>query len=444
MGTRISYIADKLRTSYWFIPALMLLGAAVLAWITVTIDENSDPEQLPWLGTLVYSGGADGAHALLGAIASSMITVAGVVFSIAIVTLQLASSQFGPRMLANFVRDRGNQLTLGTFVSSFLYSLLVLRAVRTEPETVPHLSVAVAVVLAVAGLSVLIYFIHHVSTTIQAPDMVDSIARELRRSIDALFPDPDEAEGARPPVPAREPGLPGGFESMARPIEAPSSGYVQVIDLEALVGVAQEHDLVIRLETRPGRFVVDNTRFALAHPAERVSDEVAEALAGAVVTGARRTAQQDIEFPIRQLVEIAVRALSPGINDPFTASTCVDQIGAGLCELARRELPSPYVMGEDGALRIVAGDPVTWERLVGSAFDQIRQCADFHVPVYVHVLESLTRIAGCVRDPERLDALRAEADLVMAAADENVPAEADRASVRRRYDELADVVGART
>jgi uncharacterized membrane protein len=167
-----------------------------------------------------------------------------------------------------------------------------------------------------------------------------------------------------------------------------------------------------------------------------VDDEVAQAIAKCVVTGARRTPQQDIEFPIKQMVEIAVRALSPAINDPVTATTCVDQTSAGLCELASRELPSPYVLDEAGRLRLVDGDPITWERLVGAGFDQVRQAADFHTLVYIHMLESLARIAGCVRSPERLDPLLREARLVVEAAGRNVEAEADRDVVEQRYDAL--------
>lgn len=436
MGTRIGYIADRLRTSYWFVPTVMLIAAAILAWVTIRIDEAADPEENPWIGWLVYSGGPDGAHEVLGAIASSMITVAGVVFSIAIVTLQLASSQFGPRMLANFVKDRGNQVTLGTFVAGFLYSLLVLRVVRAgETESVPHLSVTVALLLAVAGLSVLIYFVHHVATTIQAPNLIDAIADELRRSVHEIFPDPDAT-----PVSITDPALPRDFDEGSRRVGAGQVGYVQIIDLERLTAVAREHDLVIRVETRPGRFVVEHTAFTRAYPAGRVTEEAVESICAAITTGARRTAQQDIEFPVRQMVEIAVRALSPGINDPFTASTCVDQIGGGLCEIARRELPSPYVMDDEGALRVVASDPVTWERLVGGAFDQIRQCADFHAAVYIHLLESLTQIAGCVRDRSRLEPLLREARLVVEAAERNVVAEADQEVIEQRYDDLLAVV----
>ena len=435
MGTRIGNIGDRLRTSYWFVPTLMLVGAAVLAWTTIRIDEAANPEGLPGVGWLVYSGGPEAAHALLSVIASSMITVAGVVFSIAIVTLQLASSQFGPRMLANFVKDRGNQVTLGTFVAAFLYSLLVLRVVRAgQPESVPHLSVTVALLLAVAGLTVFIYFVHHVATTIQAPNLVDAIADELRLSVHEMFP---EAGGT--PAPPAAPGLPQDFDAESRTVRAGQVGYVQIIDIARLVRVAREHDLVIRVETRPGRFVVGHSVFARAYPAARVTEEAVESICEALTTGSRRTAQQDIEFPIRQMVEIAVRALSPAINDPFTASTCVDQIGAGLCEMAGREFPSTYVVDEDGALRVQWTDALTWERLVGGAFDQIRQSAAFHVAVYLNLLETLAQVAGCVTDRDRLEPLLREARLVVEAAERSVESEADQEVVEQRYDDLVAV-----
>jgi uncharacterized membrane protein len=439
MDTKFHFIAERLRTSYWFIPTLMLVGSAVLAWLTIQVDDATDPEKIPWLGEVVYSGGPDGVHALLSAIATSMITVAGVVFSIAIVTLQLASTQFGPRMLANFVKDRGNQITLGTFVAAFLYSVLVLRVVRTDDAaSVPHLSVTVALGLAVAGLVVFIYFVHHVATTIQAPNLVDAIADELRAGVDSMFPDVEDIEDAGRPT--GEPTLPDDFAQHSRRIPASQVGYVQVVDLEALTQVAREHDLVLAVETRPGRFVVGHSDFVRAYPAERVTVDAVEAIGAALTTGARRTPQQDIEFPIRQMVEIAVRALSPAINDPFTAGTCVDHIGAGLCEIARRRLPEPYIVDADGSLRVVVGDPLTWERLVGGGLEQIRQAASFHTAVYISLLETLVQVAACVRSPERLEPLMREGRLVWEAAERNVEAEADQEVVEQRYDALVAVV----
>ena len=197
MDTKASLVGERLRNGFWFTPALMLAGTTVLAFLTVAIDDNADPEKVAWLKPIVYSGGPDGAREVLGVIAASMIGVAGVVFSITIVSLQLASGQFGPRMLANFVRDRGNQVTLGTFISAFLYSLLTLRTLRSDPTSVPHLSVTVALAFAIAGLSVLVYYIHHVAVTIQAPTLIETItgtcARPWTRS------SPTSTASTRPP-----------------------------------------------------------------------------------------------------------------------------------------------------------------------------------------------------------------------------------------------------
>ncbi|HJR39309.1 MAG TPA: DUF2254 domain-containing protein [Nocardioidaceae bacterium] len=435
MAARFSFLRDRLRNSFWFTPALMTLGAVVLAVLTLTLDDHLSDEDLkaiPGLHTIVYSGGPDGAREVLGTIAASMITVAGVVFSITIVALTLASSQFGPRLLERFTRDRGNQLTLGTFIATFLYCLLVLRTIRTDqPESVPDVGVTVAVALAIAGLSVLIYFIHHVSMSIQAPSLVASIGGELRNGIHHLFPDADHLEDVEESTP---PDLPDTGE--ARRVEARSSGYVQILDLEGLVALACAHDLQLRIEVRPGRFVVPSSTLAHAWPAARVTDELAADIAAALVTGSRRTPVQDVEFPIRQLAEVAVRSLSPGINDPFTASTCVDEMSVGLCEAAGRAFPPRALADPEGVVRVVIGDPVTFGRLIGVAFDQVRQCADFHAPVYVHLLEALTRIAGCVTRPERMEPLLTEGRLVMEAACASVPSEADRQGIEERYDEL--------
>ncbi|WP_246907082.1 DUF2254 domain-containing protein [Isoptericola sp. S6320L] len=432
MGDVVDLVRDRLRSSYWFLPAVMLVVAAGLAWSTITLDQVTDPEDLPVVGPFLYAGSTEGAREILGTIAASMITVAGVVFSITIVTLQLASAQFGPRVLSTFMRDRGQQATLGTFVSAFLYSLLILRVLRSDDSSVPHLSVTVAVMIAVAGLLVLIYFVHHVAMVIQAPNLVAAIADELRRATDSLFPDPEPIEGVQRAPTQRV--LPADFEERARRVESGQVGYVQTVDLQRLLRICREHDLVIRLDTRPGRFVGRRSTVAVASPDARVVDGVAAEIAAALLVGARRSHQQDVEFPIQQLTEVAIRALSPSINDPFTASTCVEQAGAALCELATRRMPSPHLVDESGALRIVVRDPVTWDKLVGEAFDQVRQCAGSHVPVLIHLLESLARVASCVEQVERLQPLEREARLVLEAAEENVPAAADRQSVRRRYD----------
>lgn len=438
MRARLSFFADHLRGSYWFVPALMTVAAVLLSMLTLWVDGRLDGENQPWwLQHILYSGGADGAREMLNAIAGSMITVAGVVFSITIVALALASNQFGPRLLSNFMSDRGNQVTLGTFIAAFVYSLLILRKTRTgELERVPHLSVAVALLLAVAGISVLIYYIHHIAAKIQAPNLVASIGHDLHGYVDRLFP---HAAGLENGAVADAAPLPAGFDERARTVDASSSGYVGVVDLDALLALGREQDLLIRLETRPGQFVVRGTTLATAWPPDRADDQILAAVAESVVTGSRRTPMQDFEFPIQQLAEIAVRSLSPAINDPYTAVGCVEWLSSVLCELSDDRFPSPYLADTDGQLRVVIGSPVRFTDLLGGSFDAIRQSADFHTMVYVALLEALQDIATCAHGRDRLEQLLEQGRLVVEAAEQGVKQSADLETVRRKYDELVTV-----
>ena len=284
-----------------------------------------------------------------------MMTVTGLSFSLTMLTLQLASSQFGPRLLRTFMRDSGNQVVLGTFLSTFIYCLLVLRTVKgvEGASFVPHISVAFGLILAIASLAVLIYFIHHVAVSIRIEFILAELADEIRDSIARLFPEqlghepsPSEAERALQRMPA-------DFDRDARTIRLDASGYVQHIDDEALLRVAAEHDLIVRVDTRPGRFITRRDAILSAYPRERAPDEVADSLRSALILGPDRTPTQDIEFSLHRIVEIAQRALSPGTNDPTTALYCIDRLGEALLDLSERSLPTSMRFGEDDRLRVV-------------------------------------------------------------------------------------------
>ncbi|MYZ50329.1 DUF2254 domain-containing protein [Rhizobiales bacterium L72] len=388
---------DRLRTSFWFLPSAMAAAAVALSFGLVKVDAWVNAETVRRLGW-IYEFGPEGARAVLSAIASSMITVAGLTFSITMLTLQLASSQFGPRLLRNFMRDRGNQIVLGTFTSTFLYCLLVLRTVRgTEGASfVPHLSVAFGVLLATLSLAVLIYFIHHVAISIRIETVLADLAAETRSAIDRLYP---ERLGRDPPV-----GDVAGayrstlehFESRARPIGVKGSGYVQRVDEDALMRIATEHDVLVRIEARPGRFITDCDPIVLVAPSERISDEAAAALRGAFVVGPDRTPAQDLEFSLRRIVEIAQRALSPGINDPTTALYCIDRLGEALGRLAEREIPSSVRADPQGRPRIVTSVG-TLEDLACPALAAVARYATGDADVIrklLRIIEALTQKAG--------------------------------------------------
>ncbi|HUE75844.1 MAG TPA: DUF2254 domain-containing protein, partial [Chloroflexota bacterium] len=312
-STRLSSLWGRLHTSFWFLPAAMSAIAVALSFVLVQVDA--------WLGVevvrnfdVLYTFGPEGARAILSVIASSMITVASLIFSITMLTLQLASSQFGPRVLRNFMRDRSNQIVLGTFIATFLYCLLVLRTVRGTDQSifVPHLSVAFGAVLAIASVAVLIYFIHHIATSIRIETLLAHLASETRSAVDRLYPERMGQNPSRDKGETAEHLIPSDFEGDARQVHADGSGYVQRIGVDALMQIATEHDLVVRIEARPGRFVSKGDAMLAAYPRDRVSDEIANDLRGALVVGLDRTPEQDLEFSIRRIVELAQRSLSPG------------------------------------------------------------------------------------------------------------------------------------
>jgi len=418
---------ERMSGSFWFVPMLMAVGAIALSYWTIALDRGVTDR---WLRaqSWVYTGGAEGATAMLGTIASSMITIAGVVFSMTLVALSLASSQLGPRLLRSFMSDKANQVVLGTFVATFLYSLMVLRAIRRADEGifVPHLSVAFGVLLAVASLGVLVYFIHHVAVSIQADNVVARVGAELAEGIDRLFPDGvgKSAHG--------QADLPETFAGDSCPIVAAEDGYVQLIDGDALLALAVEKNLVFQVERRPGHFVVKGSPLALASPGNRVDEPITARINAAFVLGSYRTPAQDVEFAVNQLVEIAVRALSPGVNDPFTAVACVDRLGAALSRLAQREMPSPRRYDEENKLRVIT--PATeFSDVVDAAFDQVRQYARNSAAVTIRLLETIAVVADFARRSEDRAALRRHAEMIARGGLEGLPEKEDRQAVETRF-----------
>ena len=408
--TRLRALWDHLRGTYWAVPSAMSLAAILLSIGMIQLDQAATPallDRLSW----VYTGGPEGARAVLSTIAASMITVAGVTFSITIVALTLASQQFGPRLLRNFLRDFGNQVVLGTFVSTFLYCLLVLRTVRgsDDAEFVPHLAVTVGVTLAMLSLGVLIFFIHHVATSIQASRIIANVARDLETAIDRLFPesigrdttDADERDVVNTAI-----EVPG-----TRAVNAKITGYVQAIDGDALMSLACEHDLIVRVHANPGSFVrVGGVVLTItAAPGQALPPD--ESFQDVFIIGSDRTGTQDVTFFIDQLVELAVRALSPGINDPGTARLCVDRLEQALCHLAGRRLPSPVRYDERGRVRVLAR-PMTYEEFVKSAFSEIARYGRSSVSVTCRLLDAVSNISVCVRRDGDWRALRHEATVI--------------------------------
>ena len=429
IGLASEWRRETLRTNLWLVPTIEILVAAGLFAGTAYGGAFGLPS---W----VISGTADASRQILTAIAAAVITVIGVVFSIMIVTLTLASTQFGPRMLRNFIRDRGTQLTLGTFVATFVYAVLVLVSIGPGPHGafVPHISITVTLGLVVVDLAVLIYFIHHIATSIQLPQVIASIAHDLS---DAIAFDTGGDGSRAEDEPERGPSVPElirRMEESGGTVRAPTSGYLQFVRQETLVRIAAEADAVIHLKYRPGHFVVEGHPLATVWPSD-AAPHIGHDLKRAHVAGPYRTLSQDISFAVDQLVEIAIRALSPAVNDTFTALTCIDWLGDSLCKVAKQWRPALVHRDQQGYVRVIAAE-VGYDRLVERAFEKIRQASGGMPAVMIRQLDALAEIMQQAPNVEQHRVLLDQAAMIQRASVQSVAEHADRADVQRRYDAL--------
>ncbi len=426
---------EKLRSSYWFIPSLMAVMAGVIAYDLLILDQYNERNRLIDLSWITLTG-AEGARSILSTIASSMITVVAIVFSITIVSLSLASQQFGPRLLQNFMRDRGNQYVLGTVTATFLYCLLVLRTISatTPNEPVPHISILFGVGLAILSVGVLIYFIHHVSESIQVTTIVAGVSRDLEAVIERLFPQKvDQTPVTHVPELDLAGELPNDFDQQSQVIPSTRGGYLQAIDQDGLLALAAKNNLIIQILHRHGHFILPAADLVRVWPKEASEDKaLAEAINAHFITGPKRTQAQDLEFLINELVEIAGKALSPGINDPFTAITCIDHLGAQLSALAQRVFPSVVVRDRESRVRVVAY-PVNFECLVDAAFNQIRQYGRNDAAITIRLLETIEKVIPFTWSHEQRNALLRQAAMIERGSHKGLPEEEDRKQAHERY-----------
>lgn len=422
-GIRLRNAWEYLRRTLWFVPSVMAVVALATAMALVSVDEGYQPPltRFRWL----YAGGAEGARELLSAIAASMITVAGVAFSATIVALSLASQQFGPRLLRNFLRDPANQWVLGIFIATFLYCMLVLRTVRgvEERDFVPHVAVTGALLLALVSLAAFIYFVHRVSSSIQASSIIARVGAELEATIERLFPKREARAG--------QPEMLDGFDAAGCKIAARSSGYVQSIDTQALVELARANDARIRLHCRPGDFVFHGMALATLSAKPTGRDGLDGKLCDAIGLGADRTPVQDVEFGVDQLVEIALRALGSAANDPYTVVACIDRLCSAFALFGQRTAPGAVHRDEAGTPRLELRQASCAE-LVGNAFDKLRQYGAASATVLLRLLHAVAFLANCMGDPAVRAELRRQAEMIDRSG-EKLPEPLDREAVHTAY-----------
>jgi uncharacterized membrane protein len=423
---RLRDLADRLTSSLWFIPGLLVLSAVLLAAFVVWLDTTVGPGLLTRYPQ-VFGTGSQASRTMLSAIAQSMITVAGVTFSITIVAVAQASSQYTSRILRNFMSDRANQFVLGVFLGVFTYCLVVIRTTRGLDDFRPALSTLVAFLLAIIGIGVLIYFIHHIAESLQAEYLLARVSRDTVEVIDQQFPHDLGKDGARARAPELDVQLPA---DAWRPVASDRTGYVQAVDTQGLQDLAGELKTLIRMDRGIGDFVVSGESIVSLADGARADDGICHKLNRVYLITRQRSLYQDVDFGIRQMVDVAVKALSPGVNDTTTAIVSIDHLSAVLVRLAPRAIngvPRPQP-GQPGLLPREA----TFQSFVDTAFDEIRRNAAGNVNVLERMLGAIELVAQFTTDAGRRNHLRIHVDRIADIVARSVAVPLERAVLEER------------
>jgi uncharacterized membrane protein len=439
---KIKQLWNNLRSSFWLVPSMIVAASIALAMLLIAAHSTGSAE---WLARWprLFGSSAEGARGMLSAIAGSMMTVVGVTFSMILVTLALVSSQYTSRILRNFMTDRVTQVVLGIFAGIFAYCLVVLRSIQGGPNGfVPSLAVTFGVLLAIGGIGVLIFFIHHIASSIQASSIIASVADETLGVVDRLFP---EEHGQEPVKGEDAPSSLQDQERSWQAVPARGNGYIQSIDDDGLLCLARDHKIVVRMERGIGDFVVQNTPLVSVSMEIPPPKELVAALQASYTIDRHRTVYQDCSFGIRQIVDMALRALSPSVNDTTTAVMCVDYLTAIIARMATRVIPSGRRF-EEKELRVIALGP-TFASLAGEAFDQIRGSSMGNVAIMIRMLGAIETIASLTTHPGRRGTLRDHVQRTAEFADRSIvsPHEKERfasrlARVRNALDTKAILV----
>lgn len=428
------YTWDRLRVSFWFAPAVFSLAAVVLARFLYWLD-GAIPNELLQGSPFVISGSVDEARVMLVSIATTVLATAGVVFTLLTLPLSTVAAQYGSRLLRVFLGDRTTQFVLAVFVGTFVYCISAatnIAPTEIEPEA-PQLTATVGLLLMLAAFGTLILLVQHISTMLQAPNIAAAAGAEL---LDVVgVENPGEAGHADSSIQAGSNSSITMIEAEAYTIRARRVGYIQTLDPEILLTMTREKDLLVRLLHKPGDYVWEGEKVALVWPASRFNEQLESQLRKSVRIGNQRTPTQDVECAINQLVEMAVRAMSPAINDPFTAITCLDHIGNGLVRFAQQGGENLNTYDEAGQLRLVF-EPVTFAELLSAALDMLRHASCDNATVLLHMLDVIDIMGEEIAAPEYCQLLLNHAHLVELESQAGALIEADREHIRQKVENL--------
>lgn len=427
---KLLFFWKELLATFWFVPVIIIGLAVVLSVSLVSLDNIVNIPQEGWVRFFLVNS-SDSARSILSTISGAMIGVAGTVFSVTLVALTLASSQFGPRLIKNFMYVRLNQVVLGSYIATYLYCLLVLNAIKDGNgyTFIPSISILVAILVAVVNIILLIVFIHQIAVSIQADKVISDISDLISKQVETLFPEKMGDEFKEKNDFDQDKVVSEYQKSIS--IKSPKSGYLQYIDSEALLLLVENNDSFFKLKHRPGSFLVRDGEIGVIYSKDDWEEESIDELLSQFVFGKIKTSQQDLEFSIHQMVEIAARALSPGVNDPYTAIACIDNLTATLCYLAQAKFPSKYRVDEDGKLRIIA-DVLDFEGVLDAAFNQIRQFSAGSTAVIIRLVEALTTIQNFTKREGHKKAIINHVEMVLRLGKETIREKNDLDDLEKR------------
>lgn len=422
MRARLRNLWENVAVSLWFVPTLLVLAATVLAFVLVRVDLAIDSDS-GWFGTLLIAGTPDAVRLLLSVIAGSLVTAISISFSVMVVAMQQVAVQFSPRVLRTFMADRGNQIVIGTYIATFVYSLLVLLGVPSTEEGgpngfVPALAVTVAMALALFCLALLVYFIHHMAHNLQVAVLIDYVHDELIDQIIELYPPVGVAEHAAA-APTHQPQ-----SAPSAVVRANAAGFIRSIDEHTLRDAPFADATWVLVIRQVGEFVTNGGILAEIH-GQNANETLSESVRDAIIIGRERSIYQDPLFGIRQLADIALKALSPAINDMTTAEYVLVHLGDALGHLARRDLLPRTVVHSNGRCRITFNHP-HWQQFVDDAFSQIRRQAAGDVHVTHTILRVLHDLATHDMPPDRHAAISHQVHEIRLVVEKQSFSDADR------------------
>jgi uncharacterized membrane protein len=408
---KLLFFWNELKSSFWFVPILIIISSILLSIGLVYLDVEIDSYKAG-LKKYFLVNSPDSARSILSTISGAMIGVAGTVFSVTLVVLTLASSQFGPRLIKNFMYIRLNQVVLGSYISTYLYCLLVLNAIKDSNgyNFIPSFSILVAIIAAIVNIVLLILYIHKIAISIQADKVVSDISDFISKQVVTLFPEKMGGDHESERILELD-QIKSGFQYHIS-IKSPKNGYLQYIDSESLIAAVADLDGLFELYFRPGGYMVEGMDIGSYYSSKKIEKEAIHTIINQFVIGKTKTSQQDLEFSIHQMVEIAARALSPGINDPYTAIACIDNLTATMSYLAQAKFPSKYRFDAENNLRVIA-NILDFEGVLDAAFNQIRQFSGGSTAVIIRLMEALNTINGFTEHKAHKKAVIKHAKMVL-------------------------------